>query len=183
MRAKHLVLTPLVFLLTITVACAQYFGRNKPNYEKFDFKIHQSEHFDIYHYNEFEDVGGLWFYQFSYHLPQSWSLQHNVTSRIEGNANILKWTNYYSFGIYPTTRTAILVSGQSGLNYDFASDQFGAMIGAGANVHYYITPRFRLNASCALNYTTDYWWQPITQNTASNNLYYRFNIGLSYAIF
>jgi len=50
MRAKHLVLTPLVFLLTITVACAQYFGRNKPNYEKFDFKIHQSEHFDIYHY-------------------------------------------------------------------------------------------------------------------------------------
>ena len=50
MRAKQFILAPVVFLLTITVASAQYFGRNKPNYEKFDFKIHQSEHFDIYHY-------------------------------------------------------------------------------------------------------------------------------------
>ncbi|NRB49759.1 MAG: PD40 domain-containing protein [Saprospiraceae bacterium] len=50
MRAKNFFLIPVVFLLTITVASAQYFGRNKPNYEKFDFKIHQSEHFDIYHY-------------------------------------------------------------------------------------------------------------------------------------
>lgn len=50
MRAKNFILTPVVLLLAITVASAQYFGRNKPNYEKFDFKIHQSEHFDIYHY-------------------------------------------------------------------------------------------------------------------------------------
>lgn len=50
MRAKYAILTPLVFLLTITVVCAQYFGRNKPNYEKFDFEVQQSEHFDIYHY-------------------------------------------------------------------------------------------------------------------------------------
>lgn len=29
---------------------AQYFGRNKPNYERFDFKVLQSPHFELYHY-------------------------------------------------------------------------------------------------------------------------------------
>lgn len=29
---------------------AQYFGRNKPNYESFDFQVLQSPHFELYHY-------------------------------------------------------------------------------------------------------------------------------------
>lgn len=29
---------------------AQYFGRNKPNYENFDFKVYQTPNFEIYHY-------------------------------------------------------------------------------------------------------------------------------------
>ncbi len=33
---------------------AQYFGRNKVQYEKFDFKVLATEHFDIYHYPEEE---------------------------------------------------------------------------------------------------------------------------------
>lgn len=32
---------------------AQYFGRNKPSYQRFDFKVYQSPNFEIYHY--FED--------------------------------------------------------------------------------------------------------------------------------
>jgi Tol biopolymer transport system component len=35
-------------------ADAQYFGRNKVQYEKFDFKVLQTEHFDIYFYPEEE---------------------------------------------------------------------------------------------------------------------------------
>lgn len=35
---------------------AQYFGRNKVQYEKFDFKILKTKHFDIYFYPEFEDA-------------------------------------------------------------------------------------------------------------------------------
>src|SRR5262245_2651565 len=31
-------------------ANAQYFGRNKVQYEKFDFEVMKTEHFDIYHY-------------------------------------------------------------------------------------------------------------------------------------
>jgi Tol biopolymer transport system component len=34
------------------VAEAQYFGRNKVQYEKFDFKVKSTEHFDIYFYPE-----------------------------------------------------------------------------------------------------------------------------------
>ena len=49
--------TNLVFLILLLTwvlsgnnGYAQQFGRNKPNYEKFDFKIHQSPNFELYHY-------------------------------------------------------------------------------------------------------------------------------------
>ena len=42
-----------VFLLLLSVpglASAQYFGRNKVQYSTFDFKVIQTEHFDVYYY-------------------------------------------------------------------------------------------------------------------------------------
>ena len=50
-----------VLLLTVlggtaTPAAAQYFGRNKVQYETFDFQILQTEHFDIYYYPEMRDA-------------------------------------------------------------------------------------------------------------------------------
>src|ERR671926_1885751 len=42
-----------VFLLLRSVpglAAAQYFGRNKVQYSTFDFKVIQTEHFDVYYY-------------------------------------------------------------------------------------------------------------------------------------
>ncbi len=36
----------------VQIAEAQYFGRNKVQYEDFDFKIVKTEHFDIYYYEE-----------------------------------------------------------------------------------------------------------------------------------
>jgi len=35
-------------------SAAQYFGRNKVQYEKFDFKVLKTDHFDIYYYPEEE---------------------------------------------------------------------------------------------------------------------------------
>ena len=49
--------TALLVLLTLGVvleAEAQYFGRNKVQYERFDFKVLATEHFDIYFYPEEE---------------------------------------------------------------------------------------------------------------------------------
>ena len=37
-------------ILTAQTAHAQYFGRNKPVYQKFDFKVIETPHFDIYSY-------------------------------------------------------------------------------------------------------------------------------------
>ncbi len=51
----------LVLLLLLSVPgslAAQYFGRNKVQYTKFDFKIIQTEHFDVYYYDR-ERVAAL----------------------------------------------------------------------------------------------------------------------------
>ncbi len=42
------------FLVTAPDAQAQYFGRNKVQYEEFDFLVMQTEHFDIHYYPEVE---------------------------------------------------------------------------------------------------------------------------------
>ena len=46
-----------LFLLSIsTTLNAQYFGRNKVQWEHFDFKVLKTEHFDIYYYDREADV-------------------------------------------------------------------------------------------------------------------------------
>lgn len=54
-------LTPVLFIALFALflpltADAQYFGRNKVQWEAFDFKVLQTEHFDIYYYDQEADV-------------------------------------------------------------------------------------------------------------------------------
>lgn len=42
-----------------TFVHAQYFGRNKVQYDKFDFKILKTQHFDVYFYPEMEESANL----------------------------------------------------------------------------------------------------------------------------
>jgi len=64
-----------IFLLLIIIqgasfsAKCQYFGKNKPDYEVFDFKIYQTPHFKIYHYlendsflNHYARTAELWYH-------------------------------------------------------------------------------------------------------------------------
>ncbi|MEZ4985091.1 MAG: hypothetical protein R2795_08670 [Saprospiraceae bacterium] len=46
----RILLLGLTLSVMLPLAQAQYFGRNKPNYETFDFKVLESPHFDVYHY-------------------------------------------------------------------------------------------------------------------------------------
>src|SRR5688572_26512793 len=56
-NASRVVLSALLLTLLATAADAQqYFGRNKVQWESFDFKVLQTEHFDIYYYEEEADV-------------------------------------------------------------------------------------------------------------------------------
>ena len=49
---------PVILLAFAPEAYAQYFGRNKPRYEQFDFKVHQTPHFEIYHYLQDDTLAG-----------------------------------------------------------------------------------------------------------------------------
>ena len=54
MRKNAVVFLALLFLST--AAQAQYFGRNKVQWEHFNFKVLKTEHFDIYYYDREADV-------------------------------------------------------------------------------------------------------------------------------
>src|SRR6266498_305483 len=54
MRKSVVVLFSLLFVSTSLNA--QYFGRNKVQWEHFDFKVLKTEHFDIYYYDREADV-------------------------------------------------------------------------------------------------------------------------------
>ena len=64
MRSLLSALVVAASLLALTPAAqAQYFGRNKVRYDDFDFKVLETEHFDLYHYEGMEqaatDVGRM----------------------------------------------------------------------------------------------------------------------------
>ena len=60
MRSGVTVLLAAMFALgSAAPLSAQYFGRNKVQYEKFDFKVLATEHFDIYYYPEEEAAVAL----------------------------------------------------------------------------------------------------------------------------
>ena len=49
---KRIIATAVVLLLSAAYADAQYFGRNKVQYDRFQFAILETAHFDIYYYAE-----------------------------------------------------------------------------------------------------------------------------------
>jgi Tol biopolymer transport system component len=46
----------IFLLLPFTFCWAQYFGRNKPSYEEFDFSLYKTPHFELYHYFSDEEL-------------------------------------------------------------------------------------------------------------------------------
>jgi len=48
----------MVSLFLISALEAQYFGRNKVQYRRFDYRIIKTKHFDVYYYPEFKSVAG-----------------------------------------------------------------------------------------------------------------------------
>ena len=76
------VLAALILLGSAFPSSAQYFGRNKVQYERFDFKILATEHFDIYYYPEEESAVKL-----AARMAERWHarltrlLQHELSGR------------------------------------------------------------------------------------------------------
>ena len=53
-RGMYLIL--MLALLMSNILEAQYFGRNKPHYKSFDYKLYETPYFSIYHYLENKDA-------------------------------------------------------------------------------------------------------------------------------
>ena len=56
MPRSVVVLSLAAIVIVAASAEAQYFGRNKVHYDRLDFRVLQTEHFDIYYYEEEEDA-------------------------------------------------------------------------------------------------------------------------------
>ena len=73
---------------------AQYFGRNKPNYENFEFEVLHSPHFELYHYldndayiNSFVAQAEEWYHQH----------QHVLDDTIAGKNPFILYANHADF--------------------------------------------------------------------------------------
>lgn len=93
MRGKLFLAVALV-LFIMSSASAQYFGQNKPNYEKFDFRVYQTPHFDLYNYldnKEALDRYAGW--------AERWYLNHQAVLRdtIKGHNPILLYNDHADF--------------------------------------------------------------------------------------
>ena len=67
-KVTSIVLLVLFLSISSESSFSQYFGKNKPSYRTFDFKLARTEHFDIYHYlndtdrlNKFGNLAEQWY--------------------------------------------------------------------------------------------------------------------------
>ncbi|MFQ5648955.1 MAG: peptidase MA family metallohydrolase [bacterium] len=73
----------LSFLMFSDASAQYYFGRNKIQYDNFDWKILKTEHFDVYFYPEMRELAeiGAAFAEEAYHRLEGVT-NHNITRRI-----------------------------------------------------------------------------------------------------
>jgi WD40-like Beta Propeller Repeat len=72
----------LIAICVVSPAGAQYFGRNKVQYEMFDFQVMKTEHFDVYYYpRERETVEEAARLSERWHARLSTILQHRLRGR------------------------------------------------------------------------------------------------------
>ncbi len=84
LKTNLLRITILIFLFAdISSAQFYFFGRNKVQYEKFDWKILRTDHFNIYYYDDMEEVAQIGaFYAEEIYDELKVKFNHVVTQRI-----------------------------------------------------------------------------------------------------
>lgn len=77
LRLRLVTILALLLLISSTIELqAQSFGRNKPSYKVFDFKVYQSPHFEFYHYLKDDSV--VWAIANTY---EKWYTRHQRVFR------------------------------------------------------------------------------------------------------
>jgi Tol biopolymer transport system component len=101
--------------LTATLVHAQYFGRNKVQYDKFDFKILKTQHFDVYFYPEMEESANL-----SARMAERWyaRLSRVFNHDLKGRQPLILYASSSHFQ-QTTTISGIIGEGTGGVTESF----------------------------------------------------------------
>jgi len=96
---------------TATLVHAQYFGRNKVQYDKFDFKILKTQHFDVYFYPEMEEAANL-----SARMAERWyaRLSRIFNHKLKGRQTLILYASSSHFQ-QTNTISGILGEGTGGV--------------------------------------------------------------------
>ncbi len=94
---------------------AQYFGRNKVQYDKFDFKILKTQHFDVYFYPEMEEAANL-----AARMAERWyeRLSRVLNHKLKGRQTLILYASSSHFQ-QTTTISGIIGEGTGGVTESF----------------------------------------------------------------
>lgn len=86
--------TILILFIPAKETSAQYFGRNKVNYKKLNFKELHTKHFDIYYYPEEE--GGV---QYAAQMAERWYERHKIilNDTLKGKQPLILYNSFPQF--------------------------------------------------------------------------------------
>jgi Tol biopolymer transport system component len=90
--------------VVVPYATAQYFGRNKVQYNKFDFQVMKTKHFDVYFYPEFQPVA-----EESAKMAERWyaRLTRILNHELRGRQTLILYSSSPDFQQTTTTSEAI----------------------------------------------------------------------------
>ncbi len=100
---------------TATLVHAQYFGRNKVQYDKFDFKILKTQHFDVYFYPEMEESANL-----AARMAERWyaRLSRILNHELKGRQTLILYASSSHFQ-QTNTISGIIGEGTGGVTESF----------------------------------------------------------------
>jgi Tol biopolymer transport system component len=104
----------LVFLLSPALE-AQYFGRNKVQYQNFDFRIIKTKHFDVYYYPEFREVA-----EESARMAERWyaRISRMLGHELKGRQPLIMYSSSPHFQ-QTTTLSGLIGEGTGGVTESF----------------------------------------------------------------
>lgn len=116
--SKFLAILTLLFLgvaSTASLVHAQYFGQNKVQYDKFDFKILKTQHFDVYFYPEMEEAAKL-----AARMAERWymRLSRIMNHKLKGRQPLILYASSADFQ-QTTTISGIIGEGTGGVTESF----------------------------------------------------------------
>lgn len=100
---------------TASLVQAQYFGQNKVQYDKFDFKILKTQHFDVYFYPEMEEAAKL-----AARMAERWymRLSRILNHKLKGRQPLILYASSFHFQ-QTTTISGIIGEGTGGVTESF----------------------------------------------------------------